>query len=120
MSARERFHGIILVADDNEANRELLASLLGQEGYQVISVADGRQALAQVSSDSIDVALLDVVMPGKSGFEVCQAIKSKPETCLIPVVLLTSLTSDDDRIHGIISAPNDVLPNPMTTPDLLT
>src|SRR6266478_530440 len=119
MSARERFHGIILVADDNEANRELLASLLGQEGYQVISVPDGRQALARLSSDSVDVALLDVVMPGKSGFEVCQAIKSKAETRLIPVVLLTSLTGDGDRIHGIMCGADDFLSKPVNKHELL-
>jgi putative two-component system response regulator len=119
MSARERHQGIILVADDNEANRELLSTLLGQEGYQVISVADGRQALARLSSDSIDVALLDVVMPGKSGFEVCQAIKSKAETRLIPVILLTSLTGDGDRIHGIMCGADDFLSKPVNKHELL-
>ncbi len=119
MSARERHQGIILVADDNEANRELLSTLLGQEGYQVISVPDGRQALARLSSDSIDVALLDVVMPGKSGFEVCQAIKSKAETRLIPVVLLTSLTGDGDRIHGIMCGADDFLSKPVNKHELL-
>src|SRR5436853_3891909 len=69
--------GLILVADDNEANRELLSTLLGQEGYQVISVSDGQRALEQMNKDSIDLALLDVVMPRKSGFDVCLAIKSK-------------------------------------------
>src|SRR6267154_3134564 len=102
MPLRERRDGIILVADDNELNRELLSSLLGQEGYQVICVTDGAQALERVNHDSIDLALLDVVMPRKTGFDVCLAIKSKPETRLIPVVLLTSLTGDDDRIHGVM------------------
>jgi putative two-component system response regulator len=119
MYAGERYQGIVLVADDNESNRELLSSLLDQEGYRVISVPDGRQALAQVSSDSIDLALLDVVMPGKSGFEVCQAIKSKAETRLIPVVLLTSLTSDEDRIHGIMCGADDFLSKPVNKHELL-
>jgi len=119
MSARERHQGIILVADDNEANRELLSSLLEQEGYQVIAVTDGQQALDQVSSDLIDVALLDVVMPGKTGFEVCQAIKSKPETRLIPVVLLTSLSGDDDRVHGIMCGADDFLSKPVKKHELL-
>jgi len=61
--------GIILVADDNEANRELLSALLSAEGYQVVCAADGQQARARVNSDSIDLALLDVVMPGRTGFE---------------------------------------------------
>jgi cyclic di-GMP phosphodiesterase len=115
----ERHLGTILVADDNEANRELLSSLLTEEGYQVISVTDGWQALERMGSDSMDVALLDVVMPGKTGFEVCQAIKSKAETRLIPVVLLTSLTGDNDRIHGIMCGADDFLSKPVNKHELL-
>ena len=119
MSAPERHHGIVLVADDNESNRELLCSLLVQEGYRVVSVADGQQALEQMSADSIDFVLLDVVMPRKSGFDVCLAIKSKPETRLIPVVLLTSLTGDDDRIKGIMCGADDFLTKPVNKHELL-
>jgi putative two-component system response regulator len=119
MSAPQGHLGVVLVADDNEANRELLSALLNAEGYQVICVADGQQALARVSSDSIDLALLDVVMPRPTGFEVCQAMKSKPETLLIPVILLTSLNSDDDRIHGILCGADDFLNKPVNKPELL-
>jgi putative two-component system response regulator len=119
MSARDAHEGIILVADDNESNRELLSTLLVEEGYQVISVADGQQALEQVGFDSIDLALLDVVMPRKTGFDVCLAIKSKPATRLIPVLLLTSLTSDDDRIRGIMCGADDFLTKPVNKHELL-
>src|SRR5260370_8713286 len=101
MSAPERDQGIILVADDNESNRELLSSLLGQEGYQVICVADGEQALEQVNGGSIDVALLDVVMPRKTGFEVCLAVKSKPKTRLTPVLVLPRSPTHSHRLRGI-------------------
>jgi putative two-component system response regulator len=111
--------GIILVADDNEANRELLVGLLDGEGYQVISVPDGMQALDRISRDPIDLALLDVVMPGKTGFDVCLAIKSKPETRLIPVVLLTSLAGEDDRIRGIMCGADDFLSKPVNKHELL-
>jgi cyclic di-GMP phosphodiesterase len=111
--------GIILVADDNEANRDLLVGLLGGEGYHVLSVTDGKQALERISRDPIDLALLDVVMPGKTGFDVCLAIKSKPETRLIPVVLLTSLTGDDDRIRGIMCGADDFLGKPVNRHELL-
>lgn len=119
MPAPERHHGIVLVADDNESNREFLCGLLVQEGYRVVLVADGQQALEQMSADSIDVVLLDVVMPRKSGFDVCLAIKSKPETRLIPVVLLTSLTGDDDRIKGIMCGADDFLTKPVNKHELL-
>src|ERR1700752_461168 len=119
MSTPQGHHEIILVADDDEANRELLSTLLSPEGYQVLCVADGQQAQARVDSDSIDLALLDVVMPRPTGFELCQAMKSKPETRLIPVILLTSLNSDADRIHGIMCGADDFLNKPVNKLELL-
>jgi putative two-component system response regulator len=119
MSASKSHLGIILVADDNEANRDLLSDLLSPEGYQVVCAADGQQALERVASDSVDVALLDVLMPFRTGFEVCQAIKSKPETRLIPVVLLTSLNSEADRIHGLMCGADDFLSKPVNKHELL-
>src|SRR5258708_7794770 len=119
MPASERHEGIILVADDNEGNRELLSALLSTEGYEVVCAANGQRALEHVNSSSIDLALLDVVMPRPTGFEVCQAMKSKPETRLIPVVLLTSLNSDSDRIHGIMCGADDFLSKPVNKHELL-
>src|ERR1700676_115065 len=119
MSAPQSHKGIILVADDNEANRELLSALLSAEGYWVVCAADGQEALARVDSEPIDVALLDVVMPRPTGFEVCQAMKSKPGTRLIPVVLLTSLNTDSDRITGIMCGADDFLCKPVNKHELL-
>jgi putative two-component system response regulator len=119
MSASQCHKGIILVADDNEASRDLLFALLSAEGYQVVSAVDGQQALARVDSDSIDLALLDVMMPRPTGFELCQAMKSKPETRLIPIILLTSLNSDADRIHGIMCGADDFLNKPVNKQELL-
>jgi putative two-component system response regulator len=119
MSATKGHLGIILVADDNEANRELVSALLSAEGYKVVCAADGQQAQARVDSDSIDLALLDVVMPRPTGFELCQAMKSKPETRLIPVVLLTSLNSEADRIHGLLCGADDFLSKPVNKQELL-
>src|ERR1700749_1747368 len=93
----------VLVADDNDANRELLCDILTGEGYKVICTADGDEALLALSNPSIDLALLDVMMPGKTGFDLCQSRKSKPETRFIPVVLVTGLTGVEDRIRGIRS-----------------
>src|SRR5712691_4518219 len=119
MSAPEGHRGIILVADDNEPNRDLLSELLSAEGYKVVAAADGQQAQRAVDSDSIDLALLDVVMPRPSGFELCQAMKAKRETRLIPVVLLTSLNSDADRVHGIMCGADDFLNKPVNKQELL-
>jgi len=119
MSASDGHHQTVLVADDNEANLDLVSALLSAEGYQVICAADGQRALKHVDSDSIDLMLLDVVMPRLSGFEVCQAIKSNPQTRLIPVVLLTSLDSDQDRIHGIMCGADEFLNKPVNKHELL-
>jgi putative two-component system response regulator len=119
MSASQGHRGIILVADDNEANRELLSALLSAEGYGVICAADGQQALSRIESGSVDLVLLDVVMPRPTGFEICQAMKAKPETRLIPVILLTSLSSDGDRIHGIMCGADDFLNKPVNKHELL-
>ncbi|MGB7025188.1 MAG: HD domain-containing phosphohydrolase [Candidatus Acidiferrales bacterium] len=119
MSVQEGHQGTILVADDNEANRDLLSELLSAAGYRVIIAVDGQQARQAVNSDSIDLALLDVMMPRPTGFEVCQAMKSKPETRLIPVILITGLKTDDDRIQGIMCGADDFLTKPVNKHELL-
>jgi putative two-component system response regulator len=111
--------GTILVADDMEANRELLSGLLTAEGYTVVCAEDGERALDAIHKKAVDLALLDVMMPGATGFSACLAIKSKPETRLIPVVLVTSLTSTDDRIHGIMCGADDFLSKPVNKHELL-
>jgi putative two-component system response regulator len=119
MPTSKRHHETILVADDNESNRELLFDMLSTEGYQVALATDGQQALHCMKDDSVDLALLDVVMPAPTGFEVCQAIKSNPQTRLIPVILLTALASDADRIHGIMCGADDFLNKPVNRHELL-
>jgi putative two-component system response regulator len=109
----------VLVADDAEANRDLLSGMLEGEGYKVICVQDGDGALRAFRDQPIDLALLDVMMPGKTGFSACLAIKSQPETRLTPVVLVTGLTSADDRIQGIMCGADDFLSKPINKHELL-
>jgi putative two-component system response regulator len=111
--------GTVLVADDHEANRDLLAGLLIGEGYEVICAEDGERALEIIQREPVDLALLDVMMPGMTGFSACLAIKSRPETRLIPVVLVTGLTSSDDRIQGIMCGADDFLSKPVNKHELL-
>src|SRR5579875_50137 len=119
MSHPDTHKGTVLVADDEEANRELLATLLSEEGYSVVCVEDGEHALHAVGDGSVDLALLDVVMPGKTGLAVCLAIKSRAETRFVPVVLVTGLTSTDDRIQGIMCGADDFLTKPINKHELL-
>lgn len=112
-------HATILVADDNEVNRELLSDILIGEGYKVVCAEDGNEALHQIGTRAIDLVLLDVMMPGLTGFEVCQSIKSRPETRFIPVVLVTALTSVEERIRGIRAGADDFLNKPVNSQELL-
>jgi putative two-component system response regulator len=113
------FPATILVADDLEENRELLATLLRSAGYRVVLAEDGKEALELLATGPIDIALLDVMMPRHTGFEVCRKIKNKLETRLLPVILITGLSSTADRIQGIESGADDFLSKPFSKEELI-
>jgi len=109
----------ILVADDDPSTRELLSVLLEGRGYDVLAAEDGEHAMRLLETDSVDVALLDVLMPGRTGFEVCRAIKANPATRLTPIVLVTGLAATEDRIQGIECGADDFLSKPVNREELL-
>jgi putative two-component system response regulator len=117
--SRSAIIGTVLVADDHASNRELLDELLTTQGYRVITVPDGAAALEELTRTQIDLAILDVMMPQMTGFEVCENIKSNAETCLIPVVLITALSGKQDRIEGIKAGADDFLSRPVDRIELL-
>ncbi len=112
--------GTILVADDKIPNRELMDELLSAEGFKVITAADGAEALQQMARGSIDLVLLDVMMPRLNGFDACQQIKADPETYLTPVILVTALSDKQDRIEGIRVGADDFLSRPVDRTELLS
>ena len=104
----------ILVADDQETNRLLLRHYLEAEGYAVTGVGSGEEVLAALDRRPLPAAvLLDVLMPGADGFEVCRRIKSDPATLAIPVVLVTGLDSRSDRARAAAVGADDYLPKPL-------
>lgn len=112
-------HGAtILVADDHAGSRMLLATLLAAEGHQIIQAASGEEAMSLLAAHDIDLALLDVVMPGLTGLEVCRAIKADRRTRLVPVVLVTGLQGTEDRIEGIHAGADDFLSKPFSREEL--
>lgn len=119
MSTRNGPRPVILVADDDEQNRSLLAELLSAQGFEVVVAPDGDHALDELQRHPISMALLDVMMPGHTGFAVCRVMKSEPQTRLIPVVLVTGLTNKEDRIQGIECGADDFLSKPFHKEELL-
>jgi cyclic di-GMP phosphodiesterase len=110
--------GRILVVDDMPGNVKLARSVLEPDGYEVRSVSGGEEALDAVAQDYPDLILMDVMMPGLSGFEVCHRLKSQLSTRLIPVVLVTALHHSEDRIHGFEMGADDFLTKPINAPEL--
>ena len=103
----------ILVVDDIEANVRLLEAKLTAEYYEVVTAADGMQALAAAAEHDPDIILLDVMMPGMDGFEVCRRLKADPATRHIPVVLVTALDGRRDRLSGLEAGADDFLTKPI-------
>lgn len=103
----------ILVVDDVEANVRLLEAKLTLEYYDVITCHDGPTALALAAREQPDIILLDVMMPGMDGFEVCRRLKADATTRHIPVVLVTALDGREDRIRGLEAGADDFITKPL-------
>jgi len=103
----------ILVVDDIEANVRLLEAKLSAEYYEVISATDGVTALAMAAAEKPDIILLDVMMPGMDGFQVCRRLKEDAATRHIPVVLITALDGRADRISGLEAGADEFLTKPI-------
>ncbi len=110
----------VLVVDDRSENRELLAAILGDEGFEVALAGDGLAALDAVAADPPQAVLLDVMMPKMDGFEVCRRLKSARATCFTPVVLLTALTDVENKLRGLEVGADDFLNKPFHRAELLT
>ncbi len=108
----------IIVVDDEAANRELLAEALGAEGHTVIPVEGAAAALEALAGISPDLLLVDVMMPGMDGIELCRRLKGQAPTRLIPLVLVTGLNGSEDRLRGIEAGADDFLSKPVRLSEL--
>ena len=111
--------GKILIVDDEPLNVKLMEANLLSGQYQTISAFSGEEALEKIKSDSPDLILLDIMMPGMNGYEVTERLKNNPATRNIPIILVTALDGSDNKIKGLESGADEFLNKPVNTAELL-
>jgi len=110
----------ILIAEDHPATRRLLIDIL-EDDYQVLAAADGTEALKLAAEHpDIDLILLDIIMPGQNGYEVCALLKDSPATAIIPIIFLTVLSEETDESKGFELGVNDYIIKPVSRTRLKT
>lgn len=110
--------GRILVVDDQRANVEMVAGVLHARGYEVLTAMDGESALERVRTGHPDLVVSDILMPGMNGYELCRRLRAEPETTLLPVILVTSLDPQSERLTGIEAGADDFLSKPVNWDEL--
>ena len=110
----------VLVVDDILANVKLLEARLSAEYFEVLTAFSGREALDILTRERVDVALLDVMMPGMDGFEVCRRIKQIPRLAHLPVIMVTALDQPSDKVQGLEAGADDFLTKPVDDIALIT
>lgn len=108
----------VLVVDDRPANVRLLEAILTAEGYDVTSAASGEDALHSIGAAEPDLVLLDILMPGIDGYEVCRRIRERPETAYLPVVMVTA-SSAEQKVEALRAGADDFLTKPVDRQELL-
>ncbi len=107
----------LLIVDDDDATRTVTQAMARAQGHEVESAADGIEALAKVRL-GVDLILLDVMMPGLDGFEVCRRIRQDPVARDVPIIMLTSMASLDDRLNAVEAGANDFIAKPVDETEL--
>jgi CheY-like chemotaxis protein len=102
----------ILVVDDNDLNLVLLEKILELEGYQVTIAHNGSEAIQSIKLKVPDLALLDVMMPGMNGYELCRKMRQPPFSTEMPIVMLTAMNSDGERAQALEAGANDIWSKP--------
>ncbi|MBP0030474.1 EAL domain-containing protein [Roseofilum sp. Guam] len=112
--------GLILIVDDNTNNLRVLFNLLKKSGFRVLVATDGKNALDKVNQTYPDLILLDVMMPELSGFEVCRQLQSNPNTQEIPVIFMTALSENEDKVKGLKLGAVDYITKPFYQEEVLS
>jgi adenylate cyclase len=111
--------GLVMVVDDDPKNVRLLVDLLSVKGYGTTAAGSGAAALERIAAVRPDLVLLDVLMPGLSGYDVCRALRADPSTQMLPVVMVTALDQHEERTRGLEAGADDFLTKPIHPAELL-
>ncbi len=109
----------LLIADDEDGIRSLVRMTLEADSYEILEARDGEEALALAREHRPDLILLDVMMPGASGVEVCRALKSDASTSGITIIMLTAQAQEEDREEGVAAGADDYFTKPFSPVGLL-
>ncbi|WP_159739330.1 response regulator [Vibrio atypicus] len=109
---------LLLVVDDEPVNLRVLDSFLRLEGYRVRTAKDGLEAIENIEKEKPELVLLDIMMPGMSGYQVCETLRKEYDHAQLPVIMLTALNQADDRIRGFNAGANDYLSKPFNKQEL--
>lgn len=110
----------ILVIEDTELMQRLIRDILEKEGYEVYSAYSGEEGLDMVAEVKPDLIILDIVMPGMSGFDVCRALRANDSNILTPIIMLTSQVSEDDKLIGLEMGADDYIIKPFNSRELVS
>jgi adenylate cyclase len=108
----------VLVVDDQPPNVRLLEAILGPRGYDVLTASSGEQALEVIAAEDVDLVLLDILMPGIDGYEVCRRIRDQVDTAYLPVVMVTA-SGDEQKVKALEAGADDFLTKPINQSELL-
>ncbi|HZS02062.1 MAG TPA: response regulator [Chloroflexota bacterium] len=108
----------VLLVEDDEAIAGLVRTLLGNAGYEVVSAATGRAALAALEGDSFDLVLLDLMLPDMSGLEICSQLRGRPGNTYLPILVVTGLASEAQRVTGFAAGADDYITKPFHPQEL--
>jgi DNA-binding response OmpR family regulator len=109
---------LILVVDDDKAVAQTIAACLHQDGHEVLVSNNGNEALELAERNSIDLFVLDVMMPGMDGFEVCRRLRNNPSSATAPIIFLTALAELEDKVEGFLAGGDDYLTKPFDLEEL--
>lgn len=109
----------VLIVDDSKTETLVLTEMLKMHGYLVINAQDGEQALALMAIEKPDLILLDVVMPGRNGFQLTREISRHPKYTEIPIILCSSKSLETDKVWGLRQGARDYITKPVSEPELM-